>query len=80
MKMAKQIYSVEGIKGFYRGYFAMVIMGLNGTFTIAANDILKNQFNDFYDTYFGNFVLGGFSRVISSTILYPFNTMRTRVM
>lgn len=68
------------MRGFYRGYFAMVIMGLNGTFTIAANDILKNQFSDFYGTYLGNFVLGGFSRIISSTILYPFNTMRTRVM
>lgn len=56
-----------------------MIMGLNGTFTVAMNDYFRNRFSDLYKNYTGNFILGGMSRLISSTLLYPFNTLRTRV-
>lgn len=58
----------------------MMIMGLNGTLTVGLNDVFRNNFPEFYQMYFGNFVLGGLSRLLSSTVLYPFNTVRTRLM
>lgn len=77
---AKLIYQKTGIKGFYRGFFPMMIMGLNGTLTVGLNDVFRNHFDSFYQSYYGNFLLGGMSRLISSTLLYPFNTVRTRLM
>lgn len=56
-----------------------MIMGLNGTLTVAMNDYFRNKFSDYYKNYTGNFILGGMSRLISSTLLYPFNTLRTRI-
>ena len=58
----------------------MMIMGLNGTLTVGLNDVFRNNLSDLYNMYLGNFILGGLSRLLSSTILYPFNTIRTRVM
>ena len=68
------------MKGFYRGFLPTLIMGLNGTLTVCTNDLLKSMAPDTYETFWGNFLLGGSARVISSSILYPFNTIRTRLM
>lgn len=50
-------------------------MGLNGTLTVCMNDLLKSMAPDTYETFWGNFLLGGSARVFSSSILYPFNTI-----
>lgn len=79
-KMIKDIKNTHGYIGFYRGFFSMVIMGINGTITVGLNDYLKLSFSDYYATGWGNFLLGGSARLASSTILYPFSTVRTRMM
>ena len=58
----------------------MTIIGLNGTITVGLNDFFKKKFSGLYDTYYGNFLLAGTARILSSAILYPFNTARTRLM
>jgi hypothetical protein len=79
-KTFKTIRDRYGIKGFYRGFLPTLIMGLNGTLTVCTNDLLKSSVPETYETFWGNFLLGGSARVISSSILYPFNTIRTRLM
>lgn len=79
-KMIRDIKRTHGYAGFYRGFFAMTIMGINGTITVGLNDYLRMTFPDFYSTGLGNFLLGGSARLISSSLLYPFSTVRTRLM
>lgn len=61
--------------GFYRGFLPTLIMGLNGTLTVCTNDLLKSMAPEQYDKLWGNFLLGGSARVLSSSLLYPFNTI-----
>jgi len=79
-KIVKEIKKTHGYIGFYRGFITMTVMGVNGTITVGLNDYLKLSFPEFYSTGMGNFLLGGTSRLVSSTILYPFSTIRTRMM
>lgn len=58
----------------------MTIIGLNGTITVGLNDLFKRNFSEYYKTYYGNFLLAGSARLLSSAVLYPFNTIRTRLM
>lgn len=58
----------------------MMVMGLNGTLTVSLNDLFRFHLDKIYDTLIGNLVLGGSARLISGSILYPFNTLRTRMM
>ena len=58
----------------------MTIIGLNGTITVGLNDLFRKKFSNFYETYYGNFLLAGTARLLSSAVLYPFNTIRTRLM
>lgn len=55
-------------------------MGLNGTLTVCTNDLLKSMAPEQYDKLWGNFLLGGSARVLSSSLLYPFNTIWTWLM
>ena len=80
LRVMRDIKRSHGYIGFYRGFLTMTIMGINGTITVGLNDYLKLSFPDFYSTGFGNFLLGGSARLASSTILYPFSTIRTRMM
>lgn len=79
-KMIGDIKRTHGRSGFYRGFLAMNIMGLNGTITVGLNDYFKLYFPLQYETLMGNFLLGGTARLIASTILYPVSTIRTRMM
>lgn len=74
------IKNSHGYLGFYRGFVAMTVMGINGTITVGLNDYFKLSFPEFYSTGVGNFLLGGSARLASSTLLYPFSTLRTRMM
>lgn len=78
--IVKDIKRSHGYMGFYRGFIAMTVMGINGTITVGLNDYFKITFPEFYSTNLGNFILGGSARFISSTLLYPISTLRTRMM
>jgi len=41
----KKIFREDGVKGFYRGFLPMVILGLNGSLTVLLNDIMRNIAN-----------------------------------
>lgn len=79
-KLIRIIKEKQGWRAFYRGYFLTFSVGLNGSFTVFFNDYIKYKLPDLYETKLGNFVIGGLARLISSTIVYPLTTVRTRIM
>jgi len=78
-KVCREIRQRNGWLGFMRGYWMMVLTAVNGTITLGTIETVKQHYPEIYTRPWGVFLISGLSRVFSSTLLYPFSTIRTRI-
>lgn len=80
--LSKQVWQQHGFLGFYRGYSLSFALGLYGVIQLSSYKYLKNRFDLIYGLHqTPNWVIamsGVISRLISSLILHPLTTVRTR--
>lgn len=77
-----EIYSQYGFKGFYRGYFLSLVLGMNAVIQLSFYDSIKDYYIKNFKSENNNiftFINGVSSRIIATLIMYPFNTTRTKL-
>lgn len=81
-EIAAQIRSEKGIKGFWSGYSATLILTLNPSITFFLNEFLKYTFlsreKRSKPSPATTFLLAALSKAAASSITYPFSMAKTR--
>lgn len=78
-QICSEIKCKNGLMGFMRGYTLMVVTAVNGSLTLGIIDWFKYKYPDAYATSYGTFLVSGLARALSSALLYPLSTIRTRI-
>lgn len=81
--IASQIYSEKGIMGFWSGYSASLILTLNPSITFFLHSLLQRlslpRSKRDNPPATATFIIAAFSKVIASTLTYPFSLAKSRV-
>ena len=78
----KEVYSEHGVGGFYRGYTLSLMLGLYGVMQITTYKYIKGRLDLVYgenkapNTLIA--LIGAVSRLLTSAVLHPLTTVRTR--
>lgn len=80
--IAARIRSEKGIKGFWSGYSATLILTLNPSITFSLNEVLKysllSREKREKPSPFTTFLLAAISKAAASSVMYPFSMAKTR--
>lgn len=81
--IAREIYDEKGLKGFWAGYQAAMLLTLNPSLTFALHAVLSKSLPRRLREKPGavtTFMLSASSKAIASAIMYPFSLAKTRLM
>ena len=80
--IAQQIYSEKGLLGFWSGYSASLILTLNPSLTFFLHSFLQRlvlpRSKRENPSPTATFLLAAFSKVVASTVTYPFSLAKSR--
>jgi hypothetical protein len=83
-EIARSIYEEKGLKGFWAGYQAAMLLTLNPSLTFALHAVLSRTLLPRKvrekPGAVATFVLSASSKAIASAVMYPFSLAKTRLM
>lgn len=81
-ELSKEISAQHGIRGFFRGYSLSLMLALHGVAQMTTYKLLKYELDKIYgENQAPNYLIavgGGVSRILTSILLHPLTTVRTR--
>jgi hypothetical protein len=81
--IAREIYEEKGLKGFWAGYQAAMVLTMNPSLTFALHAVLSRSLPRGLREKPGavtTFLLSASSKAIASAVMYPFSLAKTRLM
>jgi hypothetical protein len=73
----KQIYSNEGIAGFFKGATLSLVLTMNPVIQYTCYEYLKKRFKS--SAFVAHFMFGAIAKFIATLLTYPMQTIRTRL-
>ena len=73
----KQIYSNEGITGFFKGATMSLVLTMNPVIQYTFFEYLKKRYRS--SAFVAHFMFGAFAKFIATLLTYPMQTIRTRL-
>mmetsp|Transcript_17640 Transcript_17640/g.15917 ORF Transcript_17640/g.15917 Transcript_17640/m.15917 type:complete len:190 (+) Transcript_17640:452-1021(+) len=83
----RTIYKEEGIRGYYKGLGAALILTSHGSIQFAVYESMKSWLKEYHTTHIyssnqsalESMTLGAISKIIASTITYPYQVIKSRL-